>query len=49
VFLARPFRVISEDFEIPPDTYTVSFDWTTAGGEVISDKVKVGIDVDLKK
>ena len=40
---------ITSDFEIPADTYHVTFQWTTASGQVLSDKVKVFIDVDLER
>lgn len=40
---------ITRDFEIPAGTYHVTFKWTTASGQVISDKVKVFIDVDLAR
>jgi hypothetical protein len=32
---------------LPADTYTVNFQWTTEQGEILSDTVKVYIDVDL--
>lgn len=38
---------INQDFEIPTDTYTVTFEWITFEGEVISDQVTVFIDVVL--
>ena len=48
-----PFAVgdatIMKDFELPADTYHVKFKWTTEHGEVISETVKVFIDVDLAK
>ncbi len=47
--LAIHSATISRDFEIPADTYHVTFKWTTSSGEVFTDKVKVFIDVDLKK
>lgn len=40
---------ITRDFEIPAGTYLVTFKWTTASGQILSDKVKVFIDVDLSK
>ena len=36
---------IVRDFEIPTGTYHVTFKWTTTSGQVLSDKVKVLIDV----
>ena len=39
---------IQRDFEIPKDTYVVTFAWTTTRGEVLSDTVKVHIDVKLR-
>ena len=48
-----PFAVggatIMKDFELRADTYHVKFEWTTDQGEVISETVKVFIDVDLAK
>ncbi len=40
---------ITRDFEIPAGTYHATFQWTTASGQIISDKVKVFIDVDLTR
>ena len=46
-----PFAIhsarIQSGFEIPADTYVVTFEWKTAGGEIFSDKVRVEIDVEL--
>jgi hypothetical protein len=39
---------ITSGFEIPADTYVATFEWTTSDGQIISDKVKVHIDVDLE-
>ena len=44
VFAIHSVRIHS-DFEIPADTYTVSFKWKTKDGTVFSDSVKVLIDV----
>lgn len=38
---------IYSGFEIPADTYTVTFEWTTIYGQTFSDEVKVYIDVKL--
>jgi hypothetical protein len=40
---------ITRDFEIPAGSYDVTFKWTTASGQVFSDKVRVFIDVELPK
>lgn len=47
-----PFAIhsvrIQSGFQIPADTYTVTFEWLTATGELVSDVVTVHIDVKLK-
>jgi len=45
--LAIHSATIVRDFEIPADTYKVTFRWQTKSGQVISDTVKVWIDVKL--
>ena len=39
---------IRDDFEFPPDTYTLEFQWETKDGKTISDTVKVRIDIGSK-